>query len=175
MMGRTHALLGALAAGALLPSPSPDRLALWMALGAFGALLPDLDASESKIKRLSLAGITPFAPLSVGLNRRFGHRGALHSLLGWGIASLVFLPLGLFFGLDVPLALSLGYASHLVADACTKSGIPAFYPNNKRVHLLPRALRLTTGSLAEEAFLVALGLLLFALLLSQLSLLVLSR
>jgi len=80
MMGRTHALLGALAAGALLPPPSPDRLALWMVLGSFGALLPDLDAGESKIKRLSFAGITPFAPLSVGLNRRFGHRGALHSL-----------------------------------------------------------------------------------------------
>jgi len=154
MMGRTHALLGALSAGALLPSVSPDRLALWMALGAFGSLLPDLDASESKIKRLSVVGITPFAPLSVGLNRRFGHRGALHSLLGWGIASLVFLPLGFFFSLG---------------------GIPAFYPKGKRIHLLPRALRLTTGSLAEEAFLVALGLLLFALLLSQLSLAVLPR
>ncbi len=146
-----------------------------MALGAFGSLLPDLDASESKIKRLSVVGITPFAPLSVGLNRRFGHRGALHSLLGWGIASLVFLPLGFFFSLGVSLALSLGYGSHLVADACTKSGIPAFYPKGKRIHLLPRALRLTTGSLAEEAFLVALGLLLFALLLSQLSLAVLLR
>ncbi len=174
MMGRTHALLGALTAGALLPSGSPDRLALWMALGAFGALLPDLDASESKIKRLSLAGITPFAPLSVGLNRRFGHRGALHSLFGWAIASLVFLPLGLWLSF-VPLTLSLGYGSHLVADACTKSGIPAFYPHRGRIHLLPRTLRLTTGSLAEEAFLVALGLLLFALLLSQLSLAVLPR
>jgi len=175
MMGRTHALLGALAAGALLPSASPDRLALWMALGAFGALLPDLDASESKIKRLSLGGITPFAPLSLALNRRFGHRGALHSLLGWGLASLLFLPLGLFLGLGVPVALSLGYGSHLVADACTKSGIPALYPHRERMHLLPRALRLTTGSLAEEALLVALGLLLFALLLSQLLLFVLPR
>jgi len=175
MMGRTHALLGALTAGALLPPSSSDRLAIWMALGAFGALLPDLDASESKIKRLSLGGITPFAPLSLAVNRRFGHRGALHSLLGWGIASLLFLPLVFFLGLDVPLALSLGYASHLVADACTKSGIPALYPNRGRIHLLPRALRLTTGSLAEEAFLVALGLLLFALLLSQLSLSALPR
>jgi len=70
MMGRTHALLGALSAGALLPSVSPDRLALWMALGAFGALLPDLDASESKIKRLSLAGITPFAPLLLRFRSR---------------------------------------------------------------------------------------------------------
>lgn len=175
MMGRTHTLLGALSAGALLPSQSCDRLALWMALGAFGALLPDLDASDSRIKRLSVAGVTPFAPLSVGLNRRFGHRGALHSLWGLGIASLLFLPLGLFFGLDVPLALSLGYASHLVADACTKSGIPAFYPGRGRIHLLPRALRLTTGSLAEEALLVALTLVLFALLLSQLSLGVLPR
>lgn len=108
------------------------------------------------------------------MNRRFGHRGALHSLLGWGIASLVFLPLGLWSG-NAALALSLGYGSHIVADACTKSGIPALYPHRGRIHLLPRALRLTTGSLAEEAFLVALGLLLFALLLSQLSLAVLPR
>jgi len=99
----------------------------------------------------------------------------IHTLLGLGIASLLFLPLGLFFSLGVPLALSLGYGSHLVADACTKSGIPALYPHRGRIHLLPRALRLTTGSLAEEAFLVALGLLLFALLLSQLSLAVLPR
>lgn len=170
MMGRTHVLAGVASLWYLQAVPtlvSPEFLAPLAVLAALGALLPDLDAAESQIKRLSVGGIKPFAPLSVLLNRTFGHRGVLHSLLGWGVATLVLLPLALFVGIAVPLALSLGYASHLATDACTKSGIPFFYPNRKRYHLLPRPLRLTTGSQAEDAVFAIMAVLVAGLMLHQ--------
>ena len=153
-MGRTHAMAGVASLWLLQGFPSllsPELLAPLGALAALGALLPDLDASQSQIKNLAIAGVTPFAPIASLLNRTLGHRGLLHSALGWGIATLILLPLAFFGGTAVPLALSLGYASHLATDACTKSGIPFLYPSRKRYHLLPRTLRLTTGSMAEEA------------------------
>lgn len=153
-MGPTHALAGVASLWCLQAFPAlvnPELLAPLGVLAALGALLPDLDANQSQIKHLAIAGIRPFVPLSSLLNRTFGHRGVLHSLLGWGTATLVLLPLALVTGLAVPLAISLGYASHLATDACTKSGIPFFYPKRKRYHLLPRSLRLTTGSQAEDA------------------------
>lgn len=171
MMGRTHALVGVASLWCLQVWPSlirPELLAPLGIVAALGALLPDLDATQSQIKHLSVAGITPFAPLSVLLNRTFGHRGLLHSLLGWSIASVLLFPLTLLFGAAVPLALSLGYASHLATDACTKRGIPFLYPNRKRYHLLPRSLRLTTGSRAEEAVFALLAVLVAALILHAL-------
>ena len=174
MMGRTHSLAGVASLWLLQSVPTldhPELLAPLSALAALGALLPDLDAAQSQIKYLSLAGVTPFVPLSRLLNRTLGHRGLLHSALGWGIATLLLLPLAIFAGISVPLALSLGYASHLATDACTKSGIPFWYPKRKRYHLLPRPLRLTTGSAAEEAIFVLFAVLVVGLLLRQLPLL----
>ncbi len=171
MMGRTHAVAGAVSLWVLKDVPglfTPETLTPLTLFAVLGALLPDLDASESQIKRLAFAGIAPFAPLAVLLNRTLGHRGFLHSLLGWGVASVLFAPLALAWNVGLPLALSLGYASHIAADACTKSGIPLLYPRRKRYHLLPRPLRLTTGSMAEEVIFVALAAFLLLLLLRQL-------
>ena len=172
MMGRTHALTGVASLWLLQAFPSllaPELLTPMAALSAFGALLPDLDASQSQIKHLSIAGVTPFAPLAILLNRALGHRGLLHSALGWGVATLLLIPLALFGGIAVPLALSLGYGSHLATDACTKSGIPFLYPKRKRYHVLPRSLCLTTGSTAEEAVFALLAVTVAGLMLRQLS------
>ena len=172
-MGRTHALAGVAAIWVLPTSMTTETLASLTIFAALGALLPDLDANESQIKRLRFAGIMPFTPLALALNRTLGHRGLLHSLLGWGLATLLFSPL-LFLPLagmgtmGLPLALSIGYASHLATDACTKSGIPFFYPRRKRYHLLPRPLRITTGSMAEDIVFAALATLLLTLLVRQL-------
>ena len=174
-MGRTHALAGVGSLWCLQAFPSllrPELLAPLSLLAALGALLPDLDASQSQIKHLSVAGVTPFAPVASLLNRAFGHRGLLHSLLGWGIATVLLMPLAIIGGIAIPLALSLGYGSHLATDACTKSGIPFFYPNRKRYHLLPRPLRLTTGSMAEEAVLAVFAMLTAGLMLLQLPLMI---
>lgn len=198
MMGRTHALAGITTVWLLQGVPawrSAEAVALLSLFTALGSLLPDLDATDSLIKRTSVAGVMPFAPLAWLINRSFGHRGLLHSLLGWSLASLLFLLLGGLFLMwlsggtgpfgtgawgteplgsvwpetvphqTVPLALSLGYASHLATDACTKSGIPFLYPRRQRYHLLPRLLRVTTGSAAEEVVFIALAVCVAALLL----------
>jgi membrane-bound metal-dependent hydrolase YbcI (DUF457 family) len=138
-------------AGTLAAAPAGSNLGLLAGIAAFGALLPDLDASESKIKHLPLGGIRPFALPAALLHRALGHRSLLHSLLGLGLASvLLAVPLAVWLGWQAGLALVLGYASHLLLDACTRSGIPLLFPDTRRVHLLPKGLRLVTGSLAEE-------------------------
>lgn len=169
MMGRTHLMLGAASLWLLRPLPdlvSTDDLAPMLALAAFGALLPDLDASSSTLRHLRIGGLTPFVPLSQVLHGRFGHRGALHSLWGLGVLALLVLPLLIWLPWRWYLSLLLGYASHLAGDACTRSGIPLLYPRLERRHLLPSFLRLTTGSPAEEVVFVMLALSVLLLLLS---------
>lgn len=171
MMGRTHALVGVACVWALSLIPgfsSPEVLAPLSVLAALGALLPDLDAVDSKIKRLEVMGLTPFTPLALMMNQTLGHRGALHSLLGLGVASLFFMLLTFWWSWSIPVALAAGYASHLAADACTKSGIPFLFPRRRRYHLLPRRWRITTGSAAEDVLFIIIALLVLEFLLRQL-------
>lgn len=172
MMGRTHALFGITTLWLLKPLGliTADNLAPLVVIAVLGALSPDLDASESQLKRFNVAGITPFAPLAQVLHQSFGHRGLLHSLAGLGIFSMLCaLPIALWLGWLFGVALALGYASHLLADAATKSGIPLLYPRRKRYHLLPKGWRVTTGSLAEETLLPLLALAVLLLLMGQLA------
>ena len=64
------------------------------------------------------------------------------------------LPLGVMIGWLPVASLLLGYASHLVEDACTKTGIAVLYQNSKRYHLLPAGICIVTGSEYEELFFV---------------------
>ena len=106
-----------------------------------------------------MAHYAPFSLPALVLHRAFGHRGLLHSALGLGLFGLlVALPLSFWWDWPPSLALGLGYASHLAADACTRTGIPLFYPNRRRLFLLPPLLRFVTGSPAEEALLPLLAL-----------------
>ena len=146
MTWRTHALAGAgsvwlmaVLPGGIAFSADVSNPGLLAAVAALGALLPDLDAAESKIKHLSPGwGITPFSLPSLILHRAFGHRGLLHSAAGLALFTFLFaLPLGCRWGWQLSLALTLGYASHLAADACTRTGIPFLYPNRHRYFLPP--------------------------------------
>ena len=157
MMGRTHLFLGVASLWVLAPIPdalTPQTILPLCALAAFGALLPDLDASESTVKSLRIGSIRPFAPLSVLAYRTWGHRGLLHSPVGLLLFGLVCVPIALLWGVWPAFALWLGYASHLAGDAMTKTGIPA-WPNNpyRRWWLVPRHARIVTGSLEEEIIL----------------------
>jgi len=173
VIGRTHALLGVCSLWLLQPLPgalTSDTLAPLAIAAALGALLPDLDAADSTVKYLAVGPFTPFAPLSNLLHRAFGHRGLLHSLRGLCACALLCSPLlwlGWPWGWLPFLGLVLGYASHLLGDAATRSGIPLLYPDPRRIHLLPRPLRLTTGSPAEDALLPLLGAAVLALLLGR--------
>ena len=174
MTWRTHALGGVASLWLLRPvihEGDAASFGLLAGLAALGALLPDLDANEAKIRHLNLVpGVEPFALPAVLLSRLLGHRGLLHSLLGWGIVALALgLPLALFVGVLPAVALLLGYASHIILDGSTKHGVPLLYPRKSRWHALPAALRVTTGSAAEDAFFVPLALLCLGLLLSALT------
>lgn len=153
MMARTHILIGlsVLWGVSLIPyGVTAENLPLLAAMTMLGALLPDLDAVESKIKSFSIQGVQPFALFANSANKTWGHRGFLHSfpalcLLGGGL-----LPFAFVVGWQIPLCLWLGYASHLMADACTRTGIPGA-PFTKRFFLLPYRWRIVTGSSYEEA------------------------
>jgi inner membrane protein len=77
----------------------------------------------------------------------FGHRGLLHSLLALAI---LILGLGLFrVPTEFIACVALGYASHLLLDALTPSGIPALYPAPARLRLSP-FLKIKTGGLVDQ-------------------------
>lgn len=154
-MWRTHVLFGISTLWLLAPLP-PEILQANMgvlaAVAALGALMPDLDASESKIKHLQIPNtqIKPFMIPALVVSRTDQHRGLLHSLSGLGMMALFILPASFYTGWAIAVTFLLGYLSHLGADAATKSGIRLLYPKPRRFHLLPLRWRFTTGSLAEE-------------------------
>ena len=158
----THTLFGISTLWILAPVP-PEILhssfGVLAATAAFGALLPDLDASESKIKHLKISNtqIKPFMLPALVVSRSDQHRGLLHSFAGLGMMTLFFVPAALWIGWAPVAALLLGYLSHLIADAATKSGVRLLYPNPKRFNLLPCGWRFTTGSVAEDALLLPLA------------------
>jgi inner membrane protein len=162
MTWRTHTFFGVTSLWLLAPVPhllTAATLGPLALFAAFGALLPDLDASASKIRSIGIGGVQPFVPFSLLIHRTWGHRGLLHSPLGLLLAACAAGILALLgYGLPA-LALLLGYASHLVADACTRSGIPG-WPNraDRRIYLLPYPLRFVTGSAAEETLIPLLAL-----------------
>ena len=128
------------------------------ACAALGALLPDLDAGAALAAQLSLGKVRPLAPISAAMRGIFGHRGVMHSLVGIAVfAGPVAVLAWIWLGLGAAVALLLGYASHLAADAYTVSGIPALYPDKSRRFLLPRSARIVTGSFSEDVILLAAG------------------
>lgn len=115
-----------------------------------GALLPDLDAVESKVKHLKVGEMKPFRLPSEMAYEAFGHRGVMHSLLGWSVLAVLLLLSIPWLGWAGWVGLQLGYLSHLMADSCTRNGIPFFFPAQQQFYLLPKVLRLRTGSQAED-------------------------
>jgi inner membrane protein len=153
----------------LIPAAHMEHIAIYAGAAALGALLPDIDAPRSKIGQWSVGGIKPFFLPSQAINRSAGHRSISHSLLALVFIAGVGLVLSPIVGWQVSLALWLGYASHLLTDASTRSGIPLLYPRPRRFHLLPKPLRIVTGSAAEEIIFVAFAALVLILLLSNFS------
>ena len=169
MNGTTHAIfgVGALAGTALVMGVEPAMYAYPAAVVA--AWLPDMDNPRSTLgnglgryKNPLMNAVT--RPLSWALRvvsffliRAVGHRTLTHSLLGFAAFALpVWLLLGAFP--DLVLALVVGYASHLVADALNTPGVPLLWPLGWRLRLLPGGMR--SGGAAE--FVVAAGVFVFA-------------
>ena len=168
MTWRTHAVGGVASLWLLAPVPgvlTGAGAGLLATAAALGALLPDLDARDSKARRLALGGVRPLEPLGGLLHGLFGHRGLLHSLPGWLGLGAGCLVLALWAPWEVPLGLFAGYGSHLALDACTVRGVPLLPARRAggrwglgRVrHFLPPRLRIATGSPAEDAVFFALA------------------
>lgn len=168
----THAFFGISALWLLAPLP-PEALGYDIgtlaAFAVLGALLPDLDASESKIKHLNLLGTSfkPFLLPSQIVHRSDQHRGILHSLAGLGMVAGMATLLMWWVGWAPVFALCLGYTSHLLADSATKSGLLLFYPRRDRFYLMPHDWRITTGSLPEEVVMISSAIGAISLLLSE--------
>jgi membrane-bound metal-dependent hydrolase YbcI (DUF457 family) len=158
MIWSTHVMAGlstlwileAGAATGVLPALSMEQVALVAGAAALGSLLPDLDASQSKIKHLSISGIKPFYLPSQAIFQTLGHRTLLHSLRGLIGITVIAVLLVPFTDWRIAWVVIAGYASHLALDACNPSGIPFLYPDRKRFHILPKKWRIVTGSPPEE-------------------------
>lgn len=177
LLWRTHVIAGVNTLWLLKLAPgvlTPETFPMLTALAAFGALLPDLDASASKIRSLSVGGIRPFAPVSDHAHRTFGHRGFLHSPQALLLLALMLTPFAFQWGVAPPLVIWMGYLSHILLDACTPFGVPGRTHSGQRFHLLPTMLRVRTGSEAEDVLLVLLMVSALMLALSQLFALLLS-
>jgi len=117
MMGRTHLAIGILTALIALLVLDIAHPLIFLALVAFGALLPDVDHEGSTINRRF--------PLTRWVPWFFEHRGFFHSL--WPPAILCILAAwagALWLGLYV----GVGYLSHLASDALTHMGIRPLHP-----------------------------------------------
>ncbi len=126
----THMLFGVLAWLVVNFGESIDPLILILVV--LGSLLPDVDTSTSFIGRSVL-------PLSKRLETRFGHRQEVHSIFALAVVAGLSWPLRFIpdVGLDLWLALLVGWMSHLILDLFNPAGIAFLLPLSRaRVRLL---------------------------------------
>lgn len=157
MMALTHTLVGVggyVALGSFFPE-SINVSAMGIGAVAGGSLLPDIDDPHSWLGRR----LWPLAYIVSTLTR---HRGFTHSLLG---AALIVGTTCLMFPLNIFSSFLFGYISHLLADYFSNSGVPLFWPKEKRF-AFPFAIQ--TGGLIEGLITLTLGCGLFYTLLIQL-------
>jgi endonuclease YncB( thermonuclease family)/membrane-bound metal-dependent hydrolase YbcI (DUF457 family) len=122
---------------------------------AAASILPDADHPRSWLGH-------QLGSLSEDLNRLFGHRSLLHSLLALVLITVVLgLPLWWIVGRPAPMiAVCVGYGSHLFADMMTVGGVRLFWPS-RAIAVFPGRdeYRVVTGGNSERVF-VALALVL---------------
>ena len=139
MIAPTH-IAFALAIGQLAGVNSLD-----LKLLAAGSLLPDLDHPQSALGRI-------FFFLSIPLNKKFGHRKAVHGFFVWGLLAMC----GIVW--EPALFLGLGALSHCFIDCWNVSGVQALEPFSEKVCVLfNRGWRIVTGSRNELFVLVIFG------------------
>jgi inner membrane protein len=132
----------AMACGLLSGSP-----AFAIKLLAGGALLPDIDHPQSAIGRI-------FFFISYPLNRTFGHRRHVHSLVVW----IPFTIAGFFFYKPIGW-IGLGAISHVIIDSWNLSGVAMMLPFSEKIFVLAsKKYRIRTSSKAELTIMVVLGL-----------------
>ena len=167
MTGTSHFLTGALVTGMVVGEVSGTHELVWLApfamIGGISSLFPDLDATRSVIKYFKVQtpwrSLQPFRFIARLIHAGFGHRGAWHSLLALIILFFLVSPVWALGYYKIFIAIILGYSTHLITDAMTKTGIPLLYPRQQRISIFPRELRITTGGFFEYLIVSIIGVL----------------
>ena len=165
MRNVTHELIGVSVALGAAKAAELGPIETTVAAGAavVGAWLPDADQLGSRIHRRSRLERRNLAVGAGGALLRlplfaFGalasHRAITHSVLASmvvaGGAGLLLALLGLPLAAILAGGLGVGYAGHVLADACTPAGVRLWWPlSRRRVWLLPAGWRIATGSVRE--------------------------
>ena len=163
MKATTHQIAGvglAAVAAAALDAPA-ETVGLLIAGAWLGSLLPDADKAGSRIyhpRKLErhvwpLRVLGWIARIPLRLLMLLGHRGITHSLAACAVVALA----ASLLSREFAAGLAIGYLAHVAADACTPGGVPLLAPlTRRRWWLLPRRIRIPTGSLRELAVAAAL-------------------
>lgn len=116
MLSKTHTLFAVFIGFAAIKYNLVQPVHGFLVLIVISSLLPDLDHSNSYIgKKLPV--------LSFAIEKVFGKRGFLHSILGCLLVlALLYFALGHFYK-TLFFAVALGFISHLVGDSFTKAGV----------------------------------------------------
>lgn len=147
----THMLGGALGGIIMLNMSSPDPDAAFAILGGsvIGALLPDLDHTQSKISR-SNVGTSIIAELVSSLTK---HRGILHTPIFLAVLAILTVSIcsaapAQFSGelRRIIVGMMIGYLSHLILDTLNPGGIMWLYPLSKKHYHIAQ---IKTGKLGE--------------------------
>ena len=152
MTWRTHAAIGANAGMLALSVFGGSAPFVGVLVGAFGSIAPDVDATYAKIHTMSAFSVLRGG---VGAHRRFFH----------SLAALALLTLGAWSFFDntyrtIAFAFVFGYASHLLIDGMNFAGVMYLWPWQKKIRLLPKALRSRAGSMFDHGlfFIAVMGL-----------------
>lgn len=128
MRGGAHRLMGIALGGIIISVVKPVLPAAVVVVitSVWGEMTPDIDTVNSTI---SLR--TPIIPKLI--NRKFGHRGLLHSPLFLVLLWLVIGRQNLIGNV-----FCIGYLGHLVQDLFTCAGLPLLFPfDKKKISLFP--------------------------------------
>jgi membrane-bound metal-dependent hydrolase YbcI (DUF457 family) len=161
----THELIGVSAAvGAATTAELTTVETTAAAVAAFhGSWLPDVDQLGSRVHRRSrlerrsvvvgAAGALLRLPL-IAFGAIASHRRVTHSALATAATTLLvwvaLTPFAPTIAFVVAGGVGVGYAAHVLADACTPAGVWLWWPLSRhRVWLLPPRVRIATGSFRE--------------------------
>ena len=135
MMGRTHAVSGAvayLAAAPLLPPLTTPQLAAGVAVSAAAALLPDIDHPQSTISR----ALWPIGPILGRALQRAGRRESTHCALTLALyAVAAAFIVAQFHNPDlwwIAPAVGIGATTHSIGDTVTNHGVAWLWPFTRR-------------------------------------------
>lgn len=146
----THAAVGANAIWlTALTGHIDEYTPLLIAVGAFAALWPDIDATNkgAKIHYMGSGILGMFKGV-------FQHRSFFHSFLATTLLLLFSLLFLRQYHPLLPWVLTLGYVSHPLIDGFNLSGVRYLFPFKKFYRLIPYALTTPVGGTADSLFFV---------------------